>query len=1740
MPGYRGSAKRSLEEIIDAEDPSDDDYDDQAPAASRSRAGKSRRKRDAPARKKQRRNYGSGIESDSNDLESDEEASFDEAEEDEPIETNPATGRPVRNAVKNTAGTYNESSNDEDEEEMDPPSQEEDEEDDGDDYVGEKKRRPPRGQGTPTKKKGLVITLRMTPRPARAGLRNRARSYSTKPSGPSSAALQTAGGRRSSRLSHDEDEHLVKLTNSGNHVEVVREGSRDPEGVPPRAMKGGKGLKYPSKSTIDEESQSQAKEEEVEVEPEIQASQHEFLESDPAQPEDAPVANVPKIFSDIMEAAAIEPDVESDGEFNPGPAGTQPEAAANPEITIEDEDDDAVRAPRGRLTRGSSKRQADPVDDEPEPKRLHNLRTRGQGGTSGSRRRKGADESSDFDPDEQEPVPDDMSSSSESHASPRKKTDEDDDYDDGKRSRRLRSQAASRQRSQDDSGDELAAEIKELQRDGRKPRRPRESEIIYEPRGRRKGPKPNYNLLKNLVPLEEEEEPAPSPSARARKTGGGGGGWNRPLLNTYGPFGGGGGLAPVLGGAFPKAQGGVDSDSSDDETMTRPRPVGGTVGMTPTTTGAFNLFPPPLNPDPAQNAGGTAANLGKIKDKQALADADPLGVDQNVSFDGVGGLQGHIDQLKEMVALPLLYPEIFMRFKITPPRGVLFHGPPGTGKTLLARALATSVSSQGKKVTFYMRKGADALSKWVGEAERQLRLLFEEARKTQPSIIFFDEIDGLAPVRSSKQEQIHASIVSTLLALMDGMDGRGQVIVIGATNRPDSIDPALRRPGRFDREFYFPLPNTEARRAIIDIHTKGWDPALPEDTKNELALLTKGYGGADLRALCTEAALNAVQRRYPQIYSSNEKLTIDPRKIEVMPKDFMISIKKMTPSSERSASSGAAPLPSSVAPLLQSQFEQIKQLLAEVLPQKKRLTALEEALYEDVANGGDFGRERMQQAFETSRVFRPRLLIHGKVGMGQQYVASALLNHFEGLHVQSLDIPTLFSDTTSSPEATVIRLFSEVKMHKPSVIYIPNLQEWYNIVGSAVITTFIGLLRSIKPTDPVLLLGFVEGDYDELEESVRRELFGYSKKNQFQLREPGHSERAQFFSHVKDYISTAPDDFPDPTNRKKRELEKLDVAPPEPEKPKAPLSKEELKVQKRRDRQALNMLKIRLQPIMDQIRTKYKIFRSGVIDEGQFRYLFDEADPTTVTSDLNTDVLARATYRPFEIGKDVHGVTGLVDQGNQYFYYNLDSVTIEKRLSNGYYKRPKDFLADIKRLAKDAKTIGDEPRLLKANELLANVEVDIAGIESEPGLAAECERVYQREVEREKEVLDKAKQHQAPPEIVSNVPQDSGPTTTTDTGPILLGVPMQRRGDIAQLPAPAALDGNQSDSVVTNGIHPGHNELHQFTNGSQSNGHDADVEGDTHMEGADSYPVSGNKSNETQQTQTTSSYGARDSAQTRPWHDYTAPSQQLLKQHGMSAPPSQTAAFTPMPHNSHPGEFLNDASTTQSPNDTNKKTTSPSQNTNTQREQPDSGPDLYPFDERRSAGGSQIPSTQGMHTPASDSLSRSSKLFKDSETPRLITGTEQNSQSQMAATAVRPSSSQGQVLEFNSQHSTAMPPPLDTHSHRPSNASRIDDLLNPSISPQQPQPPPSRPNLIQVEQHALENLHTEITDKTSGLSVEQLEQVNSVLMDTLWQTRGEWDRSVVMEQIAASFYDVLKDMEGVGQDLGDMSWGRRP
>lgn len=789
--------------------------------------------------------------------------------------------------------------------------------------------------------------------------------------------------RRATRASTaDAEEEFVELSNSGRHAVASRDSrSRSPEAYSRhrRSSRSMKGL-HTAPETIEEATQESSN-----------RAAHDADEPDELSHDYQPVEKKEVDDEEMMDAAVVEKEVEPVEPVKEDDPVVEPAAADE-----DDDDDDDV--PVTRRTRASRAAASASEEDKVEVTDEANATSRRL--TRGRSKKSTQEPSSDFEPGDD---------SEDEAMSVHKGEEVESPTPRGRKDRRSARTSRRGGDSADDDLDvdldELNEEARELRQSSRPRRRPREESPIVYQESRRARARVNYYMPPLTAANIEEEEVEQAPTPARRRRGGASVGWERNLNTTFGPFGGGGGGGSILSGPWGTgAAGGVDSDSSDDERVHRPS-IAGNVGMTPTSGApAGGLLPGGLGMNPE-----ATPNVGKIKDRKALADADPLGVDLNVDFSQVGGLQGHIDQLKEMVQLPLLYPELFIKFHVTPPRGVLFHGPPGTGKTLLARALANSVGSGGKKISFYMRKGADALSKWVGEAEKQLRLLFEEARKTQPSIIFFDEIDGLAPVRSSKQEQIHASIVSTLLALMDGMDGRGQVIVIGATNRPDNIDPALRRPGRFDREFYFPLPDIEGRRSILNIHTKDW--GLSEPFMGSLAEKTKGYGGADLRALCTEAALNSIQRTYPQIYSSTEKLVVDPDKISVHASDFMLSIKKLIPSSERSATSGAKPLPGAVEPLLRAQFADAKKLLDELLPRKKKTTALEEAMYEqhnDADHG--FAREAMQQEFERSRVFRPRFLIYGMHGMGQAYIASAILHHFEGVHVQNFDLPALLAD----------------------------------------------------------------------------------------------------------------------------------------------------------------------------------------------------------------------------------------------------------------------------------------------------------------------------------------------------------------------------------------------------------------------------------------------------------------------------------------------------------------------------------------------------------------------------------------------------------------------------------------------------------------------------------------------------------------------------------------------------------
>ncbi|KAI1005799.1 Tat-binding 7 [Podosphaera aphanis] len=1319
-------------------DSNDTDFEPNQPATKRSR----KQPRKVSGSSKRQRKRGKYQESDvSNDDDEDSllEESFSESSESEEPELNPVTGRAMRTAAKK-AITYEENSlsdiaeilDNNDPSDSEPqqkrahrphrPRQVIDEEEDDEVQV----------KPTKTRTRTRMVTLKInTPqRATRAG--SAARTTRARASAePLSAGIT----RKSTRANTEEGDDSVSLSTSGKNI--IREGY-NPELIKKKIpSRGTKGIKQ-SVSTIEDEIQETSPFEQEAEENTISAG---TVVSDGP---DAPFEDPDPVTENITENDPAADNLNTE-------AGDQTKARSDVEIDEEDEEESlpTKRRMRSIIKEPSTTTQVEEAQveeaeveetDAPEPTRSSRRLTRG----SSLKQKKSIDIGSDFEPPDEDDASQNEMSLSDVSLKRKAAESESSPGPTGRSARNSKSKSSSRRRESLDSADdeldqdEIAEELHDLKQSSRKRRKLRrreDSEILYERTGRART-KVDYTIkpLDQIYAADDDaEDDAPTTTAR-RATGGRNGAnqpWQRNLFSTFGPFGGGGGPSPVIGGPWGTGIiGGADSDSSDEDTIPRSLGHGGNTGITPTSGNVPGLLPSlgqTNNLDSVGGIPGTPANLGKVKSQKALADADPLGVDQNVDFSKVGGLDDHINQLKEMVQMPLLYPELFMKFHVTPPRGVLFHGPPGTGKTLLARALAARVGSGGQKITFYMRKGADALSKWVGEAERQLRLLFDEARKTQPSIIFFDEIDGLAPVRSSKQEQIHASIVSTLLALMDGMDGRGQVVVIGATNRPDNIDPALRRPGRFDREFYFPLPDLEARRSILSIHTKDW--GLDENFKTSLAQVTKGYGGADLRALCTEAALNAIQRTYPQIYSSNDKLKVDADKIKVTAKDFMLSVRKMIPSSERSTSSGAAVLPKTVEPLLREQLKKIEEILDGIIPMKKKTTALQEALleqYEDDDHG--FGRENMQRDFESSRVFRPRLLIQGEPGMGQVYLGGAILNHFEGLHVQSFDLSTIYSDSTRSPEAALVQMFAEVKRHKPSVIYIPSVETWYHTLNDAAITTFLGLLRAVPPTDPILVLGITDTPSEKTNPEILRDIFGFSKHNSFTISRPSRPSRRAFFATIGEYVRKSPKDFPEPLNRKKRNLEVLELAPPPVVKPP---TKEEIEAQKKKDRQILNQLKVAIQPIMDQIQKKYKKFRTPVIAPNVIKYIFDEKDPDFVRPDI-------AGFRPYEIDTDKDGIVGLreVESGN--FFYNLETTTIEERLSNGFYARPKDFLADIRYLAKDAKRIGDKERTLKAQELLANVEVDIALIEQNP-IFADCDNLYVRQIKRAKEKEAKIK-----------------------------------------------------------------------------------------------------------------------------------------------------------------------------------------------------------------------------------------------------------------------------------------------------------------------------------------------------------------------------------------------------------------
>ncbi|KAI4868899.1 AAA-domain-containing protein [Hypoxylon rubiginosum] len=1618
-----GKRKR---DILDF-DPNKSDSDDEnfEPEADRPRSQKKSRshRSNKPTVRKRGRYRGSDIEDDDDVVDSEEEHSFAEGDVNDEEEPEPAinenTGRRIRKAATKHQN-YKESS--EDEELV------RDSDDDKDDLVDAPPKKSPRQR--------KLITLRVPPS-----------ARKTRTASNANASVVPRRVTRAHTVDEDEAE-LVELSNSGRHAKPARGSkSKSPEafargGRPTRGVKGVKKTMVPPLIEEENQEENQAPQEEIPQDPVVE---------DDVIPEE-----------NVGQADAEGEDVPQDQE--------------EPIETVEaDDDDDDV--PISRKTRGARANQSGvPVEDAPADDDDTAPRTRGRL-TRKSRLNKSLQEpSSDFEPGDGSGE----ENESDVEGNPDKGRIDDDDQENSSHSARGRKssrgkgrRSARRSRRREESGDEdevdineVAEELQDLREDSHSRRR-RSPEILFEKKEetrRRRAQPVNYAIqpLASLNVQEEEEEHAPTPARGRRGRANVGGGWDHSLHTTAGAFGGVGLTGALLGGPWGTgAAGGVDSDSSDDEMNTRSGAVGN-VGMTPTSAAPnFGGLGPFANVDGPSGGGllAPAPNVGKIKNQKALADADPLGVDLNVDFSQVGGLQGHIDQLKEMVQLPLLYPELFAKFHVTPPRGVLFHGPPGTGKTLLARALANTAGFGGRKITFYMRKGADALSKWVGEAEKQLRLLFEEARRTQPSIIFFDEIDGLAPVRSSKQEQIHASIVSTLLALMDGMDGRGQVIVIGATNRPDSVDPALRRPGRFDREFYFPLPDVDGRKSIIDIHTKDW--GLSDEFKMSLAKETKGYGGADLRAMCTEAALNAIQRTYPQVYLSKEKLVVDPDKISIHMTDFMLSKNKIIPSSERSTTSGAGPFPKPVEPLLRDQFKAITGVLDSVLPRKKKVTALDEAMFEPY-NDADFGfsREALQQEFHRFRVYRPRLLICGSQGMGQVYISAAVLHYLEGVHVQNFDLANILGDPLPA-EQVLFGLFAEARRQKPSVIFIPHVDMWYETLAGPPLTAFMSMLRAIQPTDPIMVVGTAETELDSISPELKRDLFGSSNSNFVEITRPVKENRREYFSRILSHIRRFPKDFPDPVNRKKRVLEELPVAPPPPPKE---LTLEEIESENLSYRRLLNLLKVHLQPIMEQIKRKYKAFRTPVIPHPQYQYLFNDADPNFVRPDV-----ADAPPRPYVTAKDKDGTPGLLETATNKFFYNLDIVMIEERLAHGYYVTPPAFLKDVESLEKDAISLGDKALWLKANELVTNVKVDVNDI-AEKFKNIDWDAHWHREQFRKREVKRIQKSRKRGAAIQSAVGQlqsDIANGQIPQIGPLSTNLRHTTTAQfqvIGDVNANANGEGSQSRSAANGAPVPPRS-----------------VDDDVPMTDVDSLAVG---------PPNTPMQPPSQWPRVEPRSIHTS----MQATAGETNQLSQISAVQSLPPGVSPSALLNDASTTKTSDPSNRSSNFSTQMTNgvhhEQSSPVDNIPDTQPY-----PGGSQ--------TTSSD------EQWPHSQAHGLLRGYIQ-----------QPGSFQGPRGQASSVGGKS--------SHAPSMANLLNDPSPEEQSQSQRQSGSSAASQqVELDDTQAQFFLDQVTERTSGCTIEQLQQIYREMMVELWKTRGEHNRMKVLNSVTRVFNEAINDIESI-------------
>lgn len=380
----------------------------------------------------------------------------------------------------------------------------------------------------------------------------------------------------------------------------------------------------------------------------------------------------------------------------------------------------------------------------------------------------------------------------------------------------------------------------------------------------------------------------------------------------------------------------------------------------------------------------------------------------SVTYDDLGGLKNEVQKIREMVELPMRHPELFEKIGVEAPKGVLLHGPPGTGKTLLAKAVAGETNAH-----FVSLSGPEIMGKHYGESEERIREIFRQAEENSPSIVFIDEIDSIAPKRDEVSGEVEKRIVSQLLTLMDGIKNRGRVVVIAATNRPDAIDPALRRPGRFDREIEIGIPDQTGREQVLNIHTRGMPLGDNVDLK-QISKTTHGFVGADLQVLAKEAAMRSLRRILPEIDPDQEKISLEIlQKIEITDEDFRDALKETRPSA-----------------------------LREVLVQ------VPDVSWDDVG-GLESLKEELREAIEWPLKYKdavkyagvkvPKgILLYGPPGTGKTLIAKAVASMTESNFI-SVKGPELLSKWVGESEKGVREIFRKARQAAPCIIFFDEI-----------------------------------------------------------------------------------------------------------------------------------------------------------------------------------------------------------------------------------------------------------------------------------------------------------------------------------------------------------------------------------------------------------------------------------------------------------------------------------------------------------------------------------------------------------------------------------------------------------------------------------------------------------------------------------------------------------------------------